>query len=514
MRHVLRPAFLALALLFIAILPPSLASAGATACRARNNNTVDKLLECVTLDGVRQHQAALQTIADANGGHRAAGTAGYDQSAAYVAETLVAAGYEVRLQPFTFYTWRNAGPPLLEQTTPSPTAYQHGLDYRIFLHSDSGDVTAPVTPVDLELGPGNDSTSGCEAVDFAGFPAGHIALLQRGTCTFRAKAQNAAVAGAAGAIIFNQGDTADRMAASGGTLSAGYDGGIPVLFASYDLGKQWAETPQLAMHMKTDTVRQPRQSFNVLAESAAGNPDNVVIVGAHLDSVSRGPGIQDNGSGSAAILEVALQMQKVKPRNKLRFAWWGAEELGLVGSNVYVDSLNQVERERIALYLNFDMIASPNYVHFIYDGDGSAFGLAGPPGSAAIEAQFENFYAERGLPFEPTEINFRSDYAAFLDAGIPFGGLFTGAEGIKSEQQAALYGGTAGQQYDPCYHQACDTYDNVSLQALAMNADAVAYVTLQYAMNTEAINDAPGKGNFRSPERPSDQHYPAARQLR
>jgi Zn-dependent M28 family amino/carboxypeptidase len=263
--------------------------------------------------------------------------------------------------------------------------------------------------------------------------------------------------------------------------------------------------------MATSVEREPRISYNVLAESSAGDPENVVIAGAHLDSVWGGPGIQDNGSGSAAILEVALQMQKVKPRNRLRFAWWGAEEVGLAGSNLYVDGLSQDDRDQIALYLNFDMIASPNFVRFIYDGDGSAYGLGGPPGSAAIEALFETFYALRGLPSEPTEINFRSDYAAFLEAGIPFGGIFSGAEGVKSEEQAALYGGTAGQRYDPCYHQSCDSYDNVSLEALELNADAVAYATLQYAMSTGSINDVPGKGNFKTPALLPDDTNPSVR---
>jgi Zn-dependent M28 family amino/carboxypeptidase len=221
------------------------------------------------------------------------------------------------------------------------------------------------------------------------------------------------------------------------------------------------------------------------------------MVGAHLDSVPAGPGINDNGSGSAAILEVALQMQKVKPRNKVRFAWWGAEEAVLIGSNFYVASLSEDELARIALYLNFDMVGSPNFVRFVYDGDGSAFGLAGPPGSDVIEALFEDFYASRGLASEPTQIDFRSDYAAFFNAGIPFGGLFTGAEGIKTPAQVAVYGGTAGQQYDPCYHQACDTFDNVSLDVLDLNADAIAYAVLQYAMNTQAVNGKKGKGNFK-----------------
>jgi Zn-dependent M28 family amino/carboxypeptidase len=136
-------------------------------------------------------------------------------------------------------------------------------------------------------------------------------------------------------------------------------------------------------------------------------------------------------------------------------------------------------------------------VRFIYDGDGSEFGLAGPPGSDKIEKLFEDFYTARGLAFEATQINFRSDYAAFFNANIPFGGLFTGAEGIKTAAQAAIYGGTAGQQYDPCYHQACDTSANVSLDVLGLNADAIAHAVLQYAMSTETINGKKGKGNFK-----------------
>jgi len=150
------------------------------------------------------------------------------------------------------------------------------------------------------------------------------------------------------------------------------------------------------------------------------------------------------------------------------------------------------------------MIGSPNYVRFIYDGDGSAFGLEGPEGSATIESFFEQFYDDRGLAFESTEISFRSDYAAFFDSGIPFGGLFTGAEGIKTADQAAIYGGTEGDQYDPCYHLACDTFDNISLEVLDLNADAVAASTLQYAMNTEAVNGVKGKGNFKPKHTPSN----------
>jgi Zn-dependent M28 family amino/carboxypeptidase len=492
-----RPLLVVLTLLGV-LAAASPVTAGSAACNSRVNNTFAKLLECVTVDGVRQHQAAFQAIADDNGGTRASGTPGYDASVDYVVDKMTAAGYEVTVQEFIFVAFTQLGPSTLARIAPLPqVTYVEGTDYLLADQTDSGNVTAAVTAVDLLLGPGNTSTSGCEAADFAGFPAGNIALIQRGTCTFQLKAENAAAAGALGVIIFNQGNTPDREALFGGTLSAAYAGGIPVVTVPYARGVEWSTTPGLVMHLVADTLREEVATSNVLAETPGGREDNVVMVGAHLDSVDAGPGINDNGSGSAAILEVALQMQKVKPRNKVRFAWWGAEESGLVGSDLYVGSLTQAERDRIALYLNFDMVGSPNFVRFVYDGDGSAFGLAGPPGSDVIEALFSDFYAARGLAFEPTQIDFRSDYAAFFDFGIPFGGLFTGAEGIKTPAQVAVYGGTAGQQYDPCYHAACDTFDNVSLEVLDLNADAIAYSVLQYAMNTQAVNGKKGKGNFK-----------------
>ncbi|MGI9335219.1 MAG: M28 family metallopeptidase, partial [Gammaproteobacteria bacterium] len=367
--------------------------------------------------------------------------------------------------------------------------------------------------VELDLRLDNESTSGCEVEDFADFPPGHIALIQRGACAFRIKAENAAAAGAIGAIVLNQGNTEDRKGLINATLSSDYMGGIPVFFTTYDQGAAWSKIKGLELHMTADVFRDQVVTSNVLAESRRGDPANVVMVGAHLDSVPEGPGIQDNGSGSAAILEVALQLarkfdvndedddddryddddgyhrydryddddeQSIK--NKVRFAWWGAEESGLVGSDLYVFGLSEPERDDIALYLNFDMIGSPNFVRFIYDGDGSEFGLEGPPGSAAIEAAFEDFFARAGLATEPTEISFRSDYAAFFDSGIPFGGLFTGAEGIKTDEQVEIFGGTAGEQYDPCYHLACDTFDNISLEVFDQNADATAHLVVLTTM--------------------------------
>jgi Zn-dependent M28 family amino/carboxypeptidase len=478
-----------------ATVPVGLAEAGPAACDNRNNNTIDKLLECVTLAGVREHQAAFQKIADQNGGNRFSGLAGYDASVDYVVERLEAAGYDPTVQPFDYLAFTVVGPSTLQQVAPNQVTYVQGVDFGVIDQSDPGDVTAAVTAVDLQLGLNNTSTSGCEASDYAGFPAGNIALLQRGTCTFELKAENAAAAGAVGIVIFNQGNlaTPDRQGIPAVTLTANNTSGIPVLGTTYTLGETLAGLVPggLRMRVFANTLREIKTTFNVLAETNSGNDSNVVMVGAHLDSVFAGPGINDNGSGSAAILEVAEAMRKVKPNNTVRFAWWGAEESGLVGSTNYVAGLSQAQRDSIALYLNFDMIGSPNFARFVYDGDGDV-GPAGPPGSAAIEDFFNAFYTARGLAFEPTAFDGRSDYGPFIAAAvnIPAGGLFTGAEGIKTPAQVGLYGGTAGQQFDPCYHAACDTFANNNDSILDVNSDAVAAATLTYAMSTATVNGA------------------------
>jgi aminopeptidase Y len=472
---------------FLAALPGA-SLAGTEDCATRGNNTFDKLLECVTLDGVRAHQAALQAVADANNGHRVSASAGHDQSVEYVVETLTDAGYAVTVQSFQYQTfiWRTRA--VLEQIAPAPATIANN----IMEYSGSGDVTAAATALPA---PPADATPGCEAADFAGFPAGNIAVISRGSCTFAIKATNAYNAGASGVIIYN-----NAPGELNGTLGNGFTLNIGVTSVTQAVGQQLAATPGLVLRLKTDTFRGLATSYNVLADSVLGNPDNVVMLGAHLDSVNAGPGINDNGSGSAALLETALQMALVEPRNKVRFAWWGAEESGLVGSTYYVNNLSAAERAKIALYLNFDMIGSPNHVFFIYDGDDSdAVGAGpGPAGSAAIEKTFERFFTElKGLPFKGTDFSGRSDYGPFIAAGIPSGGLFSGAEGIKTASEAALWGGTAGVAYDPCYHQACDTFANNSDFALGVNADAVAYAALKYAMDTSDVNSVKGKGNFK-----------------
>jgi Zn-dependent M28 family amino/carboxypeptidase len=242
-------------------------------------------------------------------------------------------------------------------------------------------------------------------------------------------------------------------------------------------------------------VSEERTTRNVLADTPGGRSDRLVVVGAHLDSVPAGPGINDNGSGSAAILEIALQMAElgIQPRNQVRFAFWSAEEEGLFGSEYYVSQLSTRDIKNTAVNLNFDMVGSPNFVRFVYDGDGSGTGTVGPNGSDVVEDVFLDYFAAQGLPTEPTAFDGRSDYGPFIDVGIPAGGLFTGAEGIKTPEQAAIYGGTAGLAYDPCYHQACDTFANNSDQALDEMSDAAAHAVLTFAMTTSSVNGT-GKG--------------------
>jgi Zn-dependent M28 family amino/carboxypeptidase len=496
---ILRPTIRRLVVLasVLALLGTLVPVAGAVSpsCDTRVNNTVAKLLECVDVAGVRQHQAALQAIADANGGTRAAGMPGYDASVEYVVDKLEAAGYNVTLDPFDFTF---IPPPTLQQTSPIAATYETGA----FTNTGFGSVSAAVTAVDVNLTPPRDPvTSGCEAADFAGFTPGNIALIQRGTCLFADKVANAEAAGASAVIIFNQGNTPAREGLIIGTLVP-FVASIPVVGASFADGAALAQAGSAAVVDVDPPV--PTTQYNVIAELIGKNKNNVVMVGAHLDSVQRGPGINDNGSGSAAILEVAEQMAKVKPQNTVRFAWWGAEESGLLGSTAYVADLSTTELGKIALYLNFDMVGSPNHVFFVYDGDDSdAVGAGpGPAGSAVIEKKFEQFYNSRNLPFKGTDFDGRSDYGPFIAVGVPSGGLFTGAEGVKTPAEVALWGGVAGQQYDPCYHLACDTYANNNTFALDTNSDGIAFSTLSFAMSTELINGTKSKGNFQPGKNP------------
>jgi Zn-dependent M28 family amino/carboxypeptidase len=438
-----------------------------------------KFRQHVTVGGIMAHERALQSIANANGGTRASGTPGFDASADYVAGRLKKAGYKVTRQEFIFPFFQKLAPPTLSKVSPAPAKDYETDTYQ---YSGSGDVTAPVEPVDVVVPIGDNepstSNSGCEEDDFDGFTAGNVALMQRGTCDFAVKAENAEKAGASAAIIFNEGQPG-RTDLLAGTLG-GNVRGIPVLGLSYADGAELVESArkeETTVHAFASTLNEDRPTSNVIGETKKGDASHTLVVGSHLDSVVDGPGINDDGSGTATDLEIAetLAKDKIKPRNKVRFAFWGAEESGLLGSTHYVENLSPDQVGDLFANLNFDMVASPNYVRFVYDGDSS------DAASGQIETLFNNYYAGQGMQTEPTPFDGRSDYGPFLDVGVPAGGLFSGAENVKTPEQAAIYGGTAGEPYDACYHQACDDIHNLSTKALFELGDGAAHAVLTLA---------------------------------
>ncbi|MGQ1839211.1 M28 family peptidase [Kocuria turfanensis] len=451
-----------------------------------NNNTTHKITQAVSEQKLTEHLTAFQSIAEANDGNRASGTSGYRASVDYVVERLQAAGYTPEVQEFTFPYFQEVSP----ATVSADGTQLAAEDVAVMTYSGTGTVTAPVQAVDT-TGERVGSTSGCEAEDFAGFQAGNVALLQRGSCAFAVKAANAEAAGASAVLIFNTGlPNAEGTVA--GTLGSPEATTLPTVGLSYQAGVDLLEAQEVTV--SANTVSATRTTYNVLAETGTGDPENTVMVGAHLDSVLEGAGISDNGTGSAGILAIAEAIAKTKTENNVRFAWWGAEELGLLGAEHYVTDLRENDPEAfedIAMYLNFDMIGSPNYGRFVYDGNASTFDPGDtnvPEGSGAIEAAFHEYFASVGLASGDTEFSGRSDYGPFIEAGVPSGGLFTGAEGVKTEEQAELFGGQAGVAYDSCYHSVCDDITNVNLQGMEEMSDAAAAVVLRYAMSTHDVN--------------------------
>ncbi|MFD6080028.1 M28 family metallopeptidase [Streptomyces hydrogenans] len=443
-----------------------------------------KLVRETTGKDAFKHLQKFQAIADSAGGHRAAGSLGHDASAAYVYTTLKKAGYNVSYQKFDFvYTETLAEKASVLGSAP------RALDIRAMTYTKStpvGGLTAALAAVPVDA----DGTTGCEPGDFAsGTFTGKIALIKRGGCTFAAKQENAAAAGAVGAIVYN--NTAGLLS---GTLGAADAGKIPTAGLSQAEGEQLAaDLAKGAVNLSFEVrqLNEKRSTNNVIAETKGGNAANTVMLGAHLDSVTAGPGINDNGSGSAGILQTALELAKSKDkvRNKVRFAWWSAEENGLLGSEHYVANLSELDRKEIKLYLNFDMIASPNYGLFVYDGDDSdATGAgAGPEGSTQLERDITDFLDEQGLPHEGTDFTGRSDYGPFIEVGIPSGGTFTGAEGIKTPAQAAKFGGEAGVAYDVNYHAAGDDITNVNREAFDANIDVIANAVGTYAHDISSL---------------------------
>jgi len=427
----------------------------------------NRLQSMITLKDLMDGAKKLQDIATKNGGNRAFGGAGHNATVDYLYKTLTSLGgyYTVKKQPFKEIFSSGSGSLIVDG---------QGIDAGIMTYTPGGSATANLVQV---------ANLGCEDEDYPAEVAGNIALISRGSCTFSSKSLKAKAAGAVGAIVYN-----NVPGELSGTLGTPFLDYAPIVGISQEDGQvileKLAAGPVTAT-LNIDAIVEERTTYNVIAETKEGDHNNVLIIGGHSDSVAAGPGINDDGSGTIGILTVAKALAKanVRIKNAVRFAFWSAEEFGLLGSYAYMKSLNESEAEvaKIRAYLNFDMIASPNYIYGIYDGDGNAFNLTGPAGSDIIEKDFEDFFKKKKTPSVPTEFSGRSDYAAFIENGIPSGGLFTGAEVLKTEEEAKLFGGKAGVAYDVNYHKAGDTVDNLAKDAFLLNTKAIANSVAKYA---------------------------------
>lgn len=436
----------------------------------------------VTSDAMMVHLAKLQDIANANNGTRAVGTPGYEASVDYVVNTLRGSGFDVQTPEFSARVFHGDKP---EVTVGGKPVEAHALDFS--LGTPPGGVSGPLVAVPASTGPG------CAPADYGSLPVqGAVVLVDRGGCPFAQKEDAASQRGAVAMLVADNVDEQQM----GGTLGPDTNVKIPVVSVTKSVGVQLRTQPGPVV-IKLNASVQSFKARNVIAQTKTGSTTNVVMAGAHLDSVPEGPGINDNGSGVAAILETALRLGNSPPvRNAVRFGFWGAEELGLIGSRNYVESLDLTGLKSIALYLNFDMLASPNPGYFTYDGDQSLpADVRGQPvvpeGSAGIERTLVAYLKSAGKTAQDTSFDGRSDYDGFTLAGVPAGGLFSGAEAKMSADQAKLWGGAADQPFDPNYHQKTDTLDHIDRTALGVNGGGVAYAVGLYAQDLGGHNGVP-----------------------
>ena len=429
-----------------------------------------RLADSVTGQHLGEQLRDLERLTLTAGGHRGPGSAGFEAVAAWVEQQLDDTGfYDVYREPFTIQV-------------PHP-----GESTMI---DDSGAVVNQV-PLSFSPGTGADGLTGrlvlpaegdgCRATDWGAEVAAQIGLVKRGGCSFRQLNEVAAAAGAAALVVSN-----DRPGGLYGTLDHTGPGDIPMTGVTLTQGDRLRSalgSGQLVLSFTFEQRIESFETFNLFAETRSGNPGNVVMAGAHLDSVPEGPGVNDNGSGSVILLETALQLaaQPQPPSQRVRFAWWSGEELGLLGSLHWVNSAVADDPNRIrqlAAYLNVDMVASPNYV----------IGVYGPGDDAPMLGLLTGYFDAIGQPWIGTDMTGASDHEAFLPSGVPVSGLFTGAGQDKSAQETAIFGGTRGADHDPNYHRASDTFANLSEQALAINAKASAYVIGALADDTSPVN--------------------------
>jgi hypothetical protein len=499
------------------LMPASAGAITSAACQARVNNTPAKLVECVQTNDLWQHMQALQQIADnypGPDGHasRNSGEPGYRASVDYVASLMRQAGYNVTIQPYTFDYFAYQGVPTMSEVSPTSHDYTLVTDWNP--GRSIGSATAAIQTVGgTVIPPVGGSTSGCDpSADFNGFVAGRIALIQRGTCTFSQKIANAQAAGASGVIIFNEGNSSARTGVFNGSLSSVPP--IPVAFTSFAIGDdlynqyQSAVTNNTAlpvMSLSVLGIHDPnRLDWNVIADSKGGDPNHVVVVDAHLDAIY-GAGMLDNGSGSVTILDIAQMLKNVKPLNKLRFIWFGGEEVGLLGSINYVNTLSPAALSQIKYDLDADVTATPNYsigvldpaaVDFFGRTVSTQFPQQVYAPSQVARDQLINYYSSIGknhILFSPVG----TDAFTFNEAGIPASGVLTGQDCCKTQAEVDLFGGSLG-NYEgnvPSFDGGCvdnpfrwcDNIANNDPNVLTFVSKAFADSTARMAFNTSVV---------------------------
>eukprot|EP00978_Attheya_sp_CCMP212_P005225 scaffold11606_cov56-Attheya_sp.AAC.5 len=462
-------------------------------CRDRVNDTMDKLLRCMSAERVMKHLVKFQDIANQNGGRRDWSSKGYEQSAKYISSLLEAHNYSVSIHPFVYPNLeQNVETAILERGANEEERKQYvnaflAADDDMMTHfapvhfSGSGDVRGRT----LSLGEiTSHSSFGCQSTDFERFEKGSIAILRHGGgCLIRRKITNARSMGAIGMAIHlaegKQRGELPEIVYQEPFLDATFaKSNFPVIAITFEVAMELANT---TCRIFVNNSLVDLESYNVIAESRTGDPNHVVLVGAHLDGSKNGPGIEDNGTGAAALVEVALGMAKLHPTRRLRFAWWGAEEDGLIGSMAYARERNYAAG--VSVYLNVDMIGSQNYVFGIH---GNFSDTQGPT------SVLEEFYKINDIPYqEIPNVTCRSDACHFHLQGIPAAGITSVSIPMrKTATEASLYGGTAGELYDSCYHLPCDNLTNVNSYPLEINTEAVAYAAMVYAMK-----QVPGNGD-------------------
>lgn len=431
------------------------------------------------------HLVALQAIGDREGGNRAVGTSGYAASVTYARTVLKEAGWTVTVQRFTReHGTEPKDPPTLAQVSPAPATYVLDTDFAVTTPPVEGNADAPLALVGITGEPDpSDGSTACLPGAFDGFPRGAIALVVAGTCDPFAVGASAFLAGATGLGFISDGAPGGEDPVHVTVIALG----VATFSLSHALGVALVEKVRSvgSVRLRFDSGWRPVYvtSDNVIAERAGNDPSRVLFLGAHLDSVPAGPGVNDNGSGVSALLALAeawgASGQPTVPT--LRIGLWGAEERGLIGSKAYVDSLSAAERASITAYLNFDMVGSGNGYPFIMDPATARTPASVSPGSEALTERFRRHFDAAGIPHEGIWSNGRSDDYSFAVAGVPVGGLTSGIDQIKSDEQARAYGGVAGLPMDPCYHQACDRLDRINDQLLYQLVAGLSAVTGELA---------------------------------